>query len=395
MTAIEKRGYASRYYAKNWDSIFSKDRNITEENRSGHFRGAFGEDFDGIGPFLRDTKDSLPLRTIETVEEFCQGVRLKEVLSDAGPAESQHTAWLDERSYSTNNASLRRESCSSHLSAKQLYKHLKAPRFNCPTRPDADRRLIYIANINAAHVRILAETASYHQIAALKDTIWKHLCNEASIGVKIASKGFTTFQLGFFFPFYTLRFQSPLEAPGRKSPPRKWRDLSFLHMRPRKSQDDGHYVLHETQFSFTICGTDNSRWIAYAFDDTKVDDTDLRHGLSLTSDGVDIPCDPTAWNEFNDCLESNQPIWNPREYFLTIMNSRITQVLKEWEDIMARVERSLREDLEKNCHSSILSSKRGRKNERGEFFRKTLDWAVQNTADSLGDLQVQTHSLER
>lgn len=94
--------------------------------------------------------------------------------------------------------------------------------------------------------------------------------------------------------------------------------------------------MHEAQISFVVCGSDNRRWVGYAFVDTDSDGDDLAdhnfphegfHADPIASDGK---------------LDANLPIWDPREYFLMIFEIRMAQVLKEWEYLVLTVERSIK-----------------------------------------------------
>jgi hypothetical protein len=43
----------------------------------------------------------------------------------------------------------------------------------------------YIQNLDPSYILALAETASFHQVSALRSGVWKHLALQTSIGVKI------------------------------------------------------------------------------------------------------------------------------------------------------------------------------------------------------------------
>jgi hypothetical protein len=118
------------------------------------------------------------------------------------------------------------------------------------------------------------------------------------------------------------------------TPPRQWTDLTFLNIQPPRSQDQKQYGIHEAQISFVICGSDNRRWVGYGFVDTEFDRENLAdHDLSYVGKHED----PIAFGE----LDANLPIWDPREYFLMVLQIRMAQVLKEWECLIRTVERSI------------------------------------------------------
>jgi hypothetical protein len=97
--------------------------------------------------------------------------------------------------------------------------------------------------------------------------------------------------------------------------------------------------MYEAHISFVICGLDEGRWTAYAFDDTEFDGDALYDRI--------FPCegfhaDPIA-SEYHDDIDAELPIWNPREYFLRVVASRIARAAEEWEALVRPVERSITE----------------------------------------------------
>jgi hypothetical protein len=103
-----------------------------------------------------------------------------------------------------------------------------------------------------------------------------------------------------------------------------------------KSLDQRKYGMLEAHFSFVICGSDEARWVGWAFDNTEFDGEDL---LDRISPCPGFHADPIASDGETD---AELPIWNPREYFLMIIESRIAQAQEEWEGLVIPVERSIR-----------------------------------------------------
>lgn len=87
-----------------------------------------------------------------------------------------------------------------------------------------------------------------------------------------------------------------------------------------------------------VCGSDNLRWVAYAFVDAVPGDDEVLEEMSCSYEGVQD--DPIA-SDYE--LDANSPIWDPREYFLMIVAARMIRVLGEWEDLVRTVERSIKE----------------------------------------------------
>jgi hypothetical protein len=117
--------------------------------------------------------------------------------------------------------------------------------------------------------------------------------------------------------------------------PRGWTDLSFLDTETYRPQDQKSYGIYEAHISIVICGSENTRWVAYAFVDRYCNTEELENELS--SEGLHV--DPIAGGEE---LDSDLPVWNPREYFLIIVELRLGQVLREWQNVVRRVERSIK-----------------------------------------------------
>jgi hypothetical protein len=146
----------------------------------------------------------------------------------------------------------------------------------------------------------------------------------------------------FHISYFALRASSPKDPSrilGHINPPRQWTDLSFLRIQPPKSQDQREYGMHEAQISVVICGSDNWRWAGYAFIDTSFESEDLGDGIFSYED---VHEDPIASNSE---LHADLPIWDPREYFLTILEIRVTQVRKELEYLVRAVERSVKQNV--------------------------------------------------
>lgn len=118
-------------------------------------------------------------------------------------------------------------------------------------------------------------------------------------------------------------------------PPREWTDLAFLNLQPPNSQDQKEYIIRESQFSLVICGPDHGRWVGYNFIDDDSDEEDLAiYNFDYEVNNED----PISLGK----LDADQPIWDPREYYLTIVNIRMAQVLNEWECLIRAIERSVK-----------------------------------------------------
>jgi hypothetical protein len=134
----------------------------------------------------------------------------------------------------------------------------------------------------------------------------------------------------FHIPYFQVKKSPPPEDSNSElptKPKRDYKSLSFLGM----DNIDG---ILEAQMSFTMCGFDESHWVAYAFDDADPDNGEWEDRDFSYEGFIE---DPIALWE----LEANRPIWNPRQYFLLVMQSRITRVLKNWKSIVGPIRQSI------------------------------------------------------
>ncbi|OCK74043.1 hypothetical protein K432DRAFT_311503 [Lepidopterella palustris CBS 459.81] len=337
----ERSDYRSSWFAKKRDPEPSEDGKV-KENGS-HLEWKRGNDADGddIRLFVQDFEDSVPSCIVEEVTQFCQDARLEDLISGTGTAGQRRVAWLDDRSFSSLMSSGSIREYKNRLTATELYHHLKVKRFGNPDMPDAERRLVYIADLDPYYIFALAETAKFCQIAVLRDSIWKHIAFQTSITVQIPARGFSSFRLELHLPYFALRLSRHRGHSHKQeysNPMREWTDLSFLKIWAPKSQAQTTYRMYEAHISFVIYGSDERRWVAYAFVDTAFNEANLENEEEFPHGAIQE--DPIA---SNGKLDANLPVWNPREYFLMIFNIRIAQVLKESQYLVQAVERSIKQ----------------------------------------------------
>ncbi len=150
------------------------------------------------------------------------------------------------------------------------------------------------------------------------------------------------FQLAFHLPYYAWRTSQKACEDHRRdanaSPLRQSIDVTFLN-----SKSSGYSsFLYEAQISCVISGSDESRWVGYCFVDTYFEAEEVKetvqsyHEDSLADEGM--LTDPFTLGERN----ANDPIQKPREYFLEVFRVRIDQVKCEWEQVVAKVQESIR-----------------------------------------------------
>ena len=114
----------------------------------------------------------------------------------------------------------------------------------------------------------------------------------------------------------------------------------------------------EAHFSFVICGSSNNFWTAYAFVDScidsgeKEDERDFKKNDADDDNDDDDDDDSIVSDELGTLREDpilangeyagiDRPIEDPREYFLHVFESRMSQLLREWQTVVTTLERSI------------------------------------------------------
>jgi hypothetical protein len=139
------------------------------------------------------------------------------------------------------------------------------------------------------------------------------------------------FQLRFHMPFYALRKCQQTSSVGEEvefpKPHRDWRDISFM---------DESMGIHESHMAFTVCGVADRRWTAYAFTDNDYDED-----RQISEHECDYECvfaDQIATNGAR-IIDANRPIWDPREYYLTVVSGKVNQIVGEWAKLIRKFEK--------------------------------------------------------
>ncbi|KAF2182078.1 hypothetical protein K469DRAFT_713163 [Zopfia rhizophila CBS 207.26] len=179
------------------------------------------------------------------------------------------------------------------------------------------------------------------------------------------------------------------ESSVKGKPRGKWTDLSFLDIACRINHIHGTYGIYEAQISFVICGSDYSRWTGYAFVDTGFNDycrssedhadeeeDEDEEEEEDDDDGDDwgvLNEDPVAFDGVGQKVGVTEPMFNPRHYFLYIVDSRMKQVLQEWTYLVRTAENCVgRCRAEHPFTLSDSGSCGGPKD-----VRSAIDWTVQ------------------
>ncbi|KAH0847219.1 hypothetical protein AYO21_02607 [Fonsecaea monophora] len=382
---------------RSWPKIFRRRRNIQlgVENKS-HVTGRAesGEDEidDMIRIFMREPEESLGcLPRADRIEEFCFEMSIDSLRkADVKQDETRVIAWLDDR-----NLDCPLEPSEAHcqpLTAYELFRQLEQPRFpsagpltppvtgNRTTLLDADRRLIFITNLDRYSIYALVRTASTHQATALRGALYHHLEFEASLELAARMEGFPMFRLAFHLPFFAVRTsetpQTDCRRDRNKIPLRRRQDISFLNWQA----DAPSIYLYDAQVSCVITGFDWTRWIAWLFIDTYYFDPGDESEEDVSEyyeDGLSpagMRADPLTYG----LLDADKPIWDPEDYFLTVLKTRFAQVKREWKGVVTKLKSSFRHHHSTHQYRlwSPASGDAERESSHGEELRRSLDWVL-------------------
>ncbi|KAH8726341.1 hypothetical protein GQ44DRAFT_771521 [Phaeosphaeriaceae sp. PMI808] len=334
-----------------------------------------------LGMFLQEAESSVPSWDSTVITQFLR--------SQTTSTQFVARAWLDDRSYQSKQKRL----YPMWLTPTELRQALSCQRFKHPDMPNADRRLIYIHRLSAEHVRALIDTVHTHQTNALRDTLCKHLSFEASMQVIVPV--FHKFVLEFHLPFVTLRSIRSTTKPILKSVAvgndhflKPLPDLSFLTLQCNQHQGQKcscTHVIQESQISVVISGWDNHNWVGWGFFNTSsnpTDDFDPEDEQLINEDYFAADGEATE-----RVTNADTPIWDPRCYWLHIINIRVRIVLKEWDWLVKNVKGGVDEWKDKIPIPYPRTSQNRNHNNLNELFY----WIV-CTMKLLQQLQ---HRLER
>ncbi|KAK8091827.1 hypothetical protein PG997_002188 [Apiospora hydei] len=310
-----------------------------------------------------DDPDQMPNEETETILGFCRTVRSSHAFHET--AHEKLVAIVLE----CDSTGRSRKSCSP-MKVAELYETLSAPRFqsthripaeansqNTPERtttldeggrevsseairseiPDAERRLVFIVNLDEWVVWALASTASPMQAISIRSFISNHIAFKADLDVNIPSDGPRTFALSFHLPFYVLRDTS---KGARFHDPRGLRnsqDVGFMRdslqpevgTAPEMGTAPPCEYIYEVGVSCLVTGQNTRFWTAYMFldDYDEGEEGEILEEYEAQREVLDESCvtldpftgRPIAW-----------PLVKPREYFLNVLEVRSRQAGREW-----------------------------------------------------------------
>ncbi|KAH3954660.1 hypothetical protein HBI81_077250 [Parastagonospora nodorum] len=218
------------------------------------------------------------------------------------------------------------------LTAELLFENLKKKRYNHPDLPDSDRRLVFVANPDSYDILAVTETAPQHLHEALSEFLEKYVSLRTALKVKLSDFGLPIYQLQFHLPHFVLRRKKHSSKKYTAKLQRARMDLSFLGQVSQSSFSQEPLELVQAQISVVLCGTSETRYTAYCFEDNDHDEDREMGDYEFSEDG--FQADQITRGEVN----ANEPIWNPREYFLMTLLERFKQVVGEWARVVQVIE---------------------------------------------------------
>ncbi|UPX18040.1 uncharacterized protein EKO05_0008363 [Ascochyta rabiei] len=240
---------------------------------------------------------------------------------------------------------------------------------------DVDRQIVYIYRLCPQYILALLQTAYYHQQAALREAIWKHIAGEALVRVQAPIDNFTTFHLEFHMPFLTLRECILRGRTSDGSPDDAWPEMASLNIECHEHMRTCKYVIREAHVSVVICGWSHSKWVCWGFSNTHLDPTtrneepseefDIYQEDYVSTDG-EGPADGRTIN-----LE--QPIWCARRYWLQTVDIRMQIVHKEWTWLVRSTEADIKAWVSKNRFFSTKDLETTQHNRLGELLDRAVE----------------------
>jgi hypothetical protein len=119
---------------------------------------------------------------------------------------------------------------------------------------------------------------------------------------------------------------------------RQWTDLSFLNIQLQESQSQKACGIYQAQTSVVLCGLNNTHWTAYAFRDVAYDEEDPEAEIEAQGG---VKEDPIVSSSAKP-IDANQPVWDPREYFLMAVKLGVVRAQEEYAYLVRKVTLSIK-----------------------------------------------------
>ncbi|KAK4212321.1 hypothetical protein QBC37DRAFT_388944 [Rhypophila decipiens] len=316
----------------------------------------------------------------EVVEGFCSHLQSDLPESrDGETRQARNVALVYEWENKPSQRTRQREKYPPPLTHDTLLAKLCRKRFvdhvSPPDEINADRRIIFINNLDPVIISILAKTTSRLETPVLQRTIFQHLTARTNFQVHIATRGFKTFSLELNVSYFCLRKDTTtlrdVDSRLGWDDSRPLRETIFSPDHPTEDNPatgQSTFRIYETQISVAVTGVDHYRWTAWGIvDDTWFEPGDTLSGYYEGPESGSQP-DPLLAGQ----LDVDPPERDPRLYFLRIFEIRIGTVVREWEYILHALQEEIRRNGANplfNCPERSFESKQGRDN-----IRKLATW---------------------
>ncbi|KAL0766965.1 hypothetical protein CaCOL14_010536 [Colletotrichum acutatum] len=243
------------------------------------------------------------------------------------------------------------------LSARQLLREATKERYELDYEQstvssgfvEAERRLIYVVDLDSWSILALLGSSPESLYREVTECILNHLSAKSEIGVSFATEGPETFLLQLSLPFRALRTTAEPRTDDRRKksneePLRSSMDITFMRRFTKIPIEATSFdVIYSSHTSAIVTGSDQHRWTGVAFleswyedalDDEPHPDMVARYGNDK-EDGLDS--DP-LWRGKSDVMRSS---WEPRSYFIRILQIRLNQINGEWESLYFHVHKAI------------------------------------------------------
>ncbi|KAH8898457.1 hypothetical protein GQ53DRAFT_817728 [Thozetella sp. PMI_491] len=285
---------------------------------------------------------------VEQIEAICSEEDLKFLRGNGELSSPQAAAWLFE--IGRAGGQMRFRPYPSPLGALQLQNALQNKRFrDCQETeaadlPDAERRLIYITDLDAGMVGAIILTSSRRFAWAMQNFLFYHLTMRPLITVRVKVDAIPVFSMEFHLPFNVLRRRSSLREDKRikanGDPLRRSKVLTFLKAPADTSEFQD--CIYEACVSCVVTGYNDVVWTAllavdtYFSEDGKTKDRVVDFGADQ-----DFPSDPLLAGDTHH--EPGESISDPRLYFITVFANWVRRVRDEWKQISFVLEEAVRD----------------------------------------------------
>ncbi|KAH9232580.1 hypothetical protein K456DRAFT_1739449 [Colletotrichum gloeosporioides 23] len=279
------------------------------------------------------------------------------------------------------------------LCARKLLVELKKDRYldshaidHDPTFISAERRLLYMVDVDAWGMLALIGSAPESLFRVLGDFLINYICPKSSLGVSFSTTGHSTFMMQFSFPFMIWRSTTSLMKDSRTKRSdgeslRSSRDVTFLKSlaNPDVIPDDTEGI-YDSHISCIVTGFDHDRWHGMVltetwFEQDKHDDPSPDKISRYENDYQDtgLLVDPLCRGK----VEVKHTQWLPRLYFARALEIRLGQIYRESENIVSNLDDILDKCDKRHKHFRIRMTR----SERHSPTTTTSEWDLSEFRD--------------